>query len=543
MNTANVNQAISRQIFQILSKASLDTLSAGDIIKGRIQSLDNGLLLIKLLDGTAFTAKAPEGFTAEPGELIALVIGERQNDQVTARIISDSQSGNKPGDENMIAKNILDALDSLGVVNPERLASKVMDLLRTEPGMPLDKAAFLVVNNFSDFDFGKIIRKISEHEFNLHENLKSLENDLLNSFSSMDPREGASVLKPLLVRQAVEELAISLKDCFPEAPSRLLESISEKINEILIKTFMEEVAGQESASVANSITKEAFEAIIGKVNFMMTSGSSHDSRNGEGTDAYNAVNSLQTTSNHSSGLNSAETENLLKIINRVLENYHLKSARLLKGGETALKEIKEVIEKLFDKAYIKADNGETEDIDIKEKSQVLKSIMEFAQKAIKNMDSSDRQAIMPAFREIDNAFRFFSQVTTYDLILQLPIKVNREDTTGELYVMKRKKGRKRIDAENFTLFLSLKTDSLGLVESYLNAVKKRITISFKVENENLVKLVKDNYKTLYDGLFEKGFILVEMKCKVLDSERINPFNAGAKAKELFGAEARVDIRI
>jgi hypothetical protein len=109
--------------------------------------------------------------------------------------------------------------------------------------------------------------------------------------------------------------------------------------------------------------------------------------------------------------------------------------------------------------------------------------------------------------------------------------------------MKRKKGRKKIDTENFTLFLSLSTKSLGVVETFLNASHRRITISFRVEDENLVRLVKDNYRVLYDGLLEKGFKLVEMKCRVLEKERVNPVNAAKKAQELLGTQTRVDLKI
>lgn len=526
MSTVNVNQTVSQQIFQILSKspaltASLETLSAGDILKGRIQSLDNGLLLIKLLDGAAFTAKAPDGFSANPGDLITLMIGDKQNDQITAKIINDTQTNHKPNDENILISNIQNTLDSLGVINPERMVSKVIDLLKAEPEMPLDKAAFLTANNLPvDPELGEIINKISEHEFNLHENLKSLETGLIDSLSKMDIKESTTLLKPLLIGQAMDQIAADLKNQFPEAPSRLMDSITQKINELLTKTFMEETSGQESANIADAITKEAFEAILGTENL------------------------LQAAKGDPFSLSSDEAERLLKAVNTVLEDFHVKEGKLLKSdGEEVQKEIKDVIEKLFDKASIKVNNGVVEDINIKEKSKALKDIMEFTQKAMKQMDNSTRESNLPAFKEIDNAFRFFNQVTTYDSILQLPLKINREDSTGELYVMKRKNGRKKLDTENFTLFLSLKTSSLGLVESFLNATKKRITISFRVEDENLVKLVKDNYKALYDGLYEKGFILVDMKCRVIDSERINPFNAGAKAKELTGADVRLDIRV
>jgi hypothetical protein len=201
------------------------------------------------------------------------------------------------------------------------------------------------------------------------------------------------------------------------------------------------------------------------------------------------------------------------------------------------------LSRLFDKALIKVDNGVAEKFDIREKNETLKTIMDFSQKVLNNSDENARAANMPAYKEIDNAFRFFNQITTYDSVLQLPIMINKERTTGELYVMKRKKGRRKIDTENFTLFLSLSTNSLGIVESFLNASHRRITISFRVEDENLVKLVKDNYRVLYDGLMEKGYKLVEMKCRVLDKERVNPVNAAKKALDLLGTLTRVDIKI
>lgn len=62
MDFMNVNQSMPQNLFQVLTKVSLDTLSTGDILKGRVQSLDDGILLIKLLDGKLFSAAVPEDF-------------------------------------------------------------------------------------------------------------------------------------------------------------------------------------------------------------------------------------------------------------------------------------------------------------------------------------------------------------------------------------------------------------------------------------------------------------------------------------------------
>jgi hypothetical protein len=82
------DQTVSRELFQIMTKASLESLSKGDILQGRVQQMENSILLIKLLDGTFFTAKVPDDFTASKGEQITLEIGEKQGEQLTARVLA-----------------------------------------------------------------------------------------------------------------------------------------------------------------------------------------------------------------------------------------------------------------------------------------------------------------------------------------------------------------------------------------------------------------------------------------------------------------------
>lgn len=530
MDTMNVNQAISQQIFQVLTKASLDNLNAGDIISGRIQSLDNGLLLIKLLDGALFTAKTPDGFTAKAGEPITLEIGDRQNNQLTAKIINqETISSGKAGEEAALVDTIKSNLDSLGVENSNRLISGVLDLIKAEPGMHPDKASFIIANGLKqDPEMVEIFQKISEHEFSLHKNLESLKEGLSESLFKTDADTSFKLLKPLLISQEADELSGVFKEMLPEASPKLMQTISQNIRELLTKVLINEFGDKGDSQKSDTINKEKVESLI--KNALL----SVENENSKGESVKSG--SILTPKN---------IESLLKSINKALENIHTKTDALIAGDKKPdfQKQIKAVLEKLFDKASIKVEDSITEKFDIKEKNESLKEIMDFSQKVLNSLDDSAKASNLPAFKEIDNAFKFFSQVNTYDSILQLPIMINRENTTGELYIMKRKKGRKKIDTENFTLFLSLTTNSLGIVESFLNASRKCITISFRVEDENLVKLIKENYRVLYDGLLEKGFKLVEMKCRILEKDRVNPVNAVEKAQELLGTQNRVDLKI
>ncbi|MGI6122854.1 MAG: hypothetical protein ACOYIG_01525 [Acetivibrionales bacterium] len=530
MDTINVNQAIPQQVFQVLSKAHLESLNVGDILKGRVQSLENGLLLIKLLDGTSFTAQTPDNFSVNVGELITLEIGERQNSQLTAKIINTEPSTGKKGNEEaVLIDTIKSNLDALGVESTQRMISGVLDFIKAEPGIPPERAAFIVANGLTqDTEMIGVLQKISEHEFSLHENLQSLEEGLSDAIFKADTNTSYKLLKPLLVSKEADELSGVINEMLKDASPKLEQAINQNVRELLTKTLIEEFDEHKNTNEPVVINKETVESLV-----------------------KNALLSIETkaSNNETSKLDSLLTpqksELLLKAINKALENIYTKAETLSKGDKNPESQqvIKEILGKLFEKASIKFENGVAEEFDIKEKTAALKDIMEFSQKALSSLDNNAKELNLDAFKEIDNAFKFFNQVTTYDSIIQLPIMINRENTTGELYVMKRKKGRKSIDTDNFTLFLSLTTNSLGLVESFLNSSRKHVTISFRVEDENLVKLIKDNYRVLYDGLLEKGFKLVDMKCRVLEKDRVNPLNAVSKAHEMLGTQARVDLKI
>ena len=530
MDTINVNPAVSQQIFQIFTKASLENLNAGDILRGRVQSMENGLLLIRLLDGSSFTANIPEGFSADIGETITLEIGERLNNQLTAKIINiGADTTGKADEEAALINTIKSSLDSFGVASSKHLISDVLGLIKQEPGISSDKAAFVVANRLTqDPDMAEMLQKISEHEFSLHENLQSLKEELSDALYKAGQDITLNLLKPLIISQETDELSGTIKELIPEASSRLTQAIEQNVRELLTRTLMDEFAHTENTGAQGKVSKEALESLVKSALFSLENQDS----NGK-------------TINSNSILTPQNTEVLLEAINRALENISNKTESLGKNYKNSgiAKEINQILNKLFDKASIKVENGVAEEFDIKEKNEALKEIMDFSQKVLSNSDKYARVSDNLAYKEIDNAFRFFSQITTYDSIFQLPIIINKENTTGELYVMKRKKGRKKIDTENFTLFLSLSTKSLGVVETFLNASHRRITISFRVEDENLVRLVKDNYRVLYDGLLEKGFKLVEMKCRVLEKERVNPVNAAKKAQELLGTQTRVDLKI
>lgn len=518
MNSIKVDQAISQQILQILSKASLETLKAGDVLQGRVKSLENSMLLLKLLDGTYFTAKVPDGFSMPFGGLVTLEIGESVNDQLTARIISQENLNNTVNKttEHSLSDSIKQNLVSYGAQKVDGLVSGMLELIKAEPNIPLNQASFIVANGMSpDTDMLRIVKQISENEFQLHDNLLSLKEGLLKAFERIDDNLRNDILKPLVVSQELEVLASNLEKIVPEESLKIKHPLIQNVKELLTKTLLDNTNTTKETDAQSLIDQKAIGSIVENL---------INRFDGEGKNTEVLKNNMDT---------------ILKAVQKAVADIHIHEKELHKPESGNAREI---LEKLFDKAVIRCEDGAVKDSDIKEKALALKEIMEFSQKALSNLDSKAIEVNTAAFKEIDNVFRFFNQVSTYDSMIQIPLKINKEDATGELFVMKRKKGRKKLDPENFTLFMSLNTINLGRVESFLNASSKYVTINFRVEEEGLIKLIKENHRALYDGLLKKGYKLAEMKCRILE-DKTNLLNAEQKATEFLGLQASLDLKI
>ncbi|HBR01866.1 MAG TPA: hypothetical protein DD738_04585, partial [Ruminiclostridium sp.] len=509
-----------------------------------------------------------------------LEIGERFNDQLLAGIVSQEppEAGIDipvPGGSG-ITEQINQYLEGQGLTPTEKLVETVLTLVENQPDLPMDQASFLAGNKMEKTpEMAKILQKISANEFQLHHNLQGLKETLADSLLKADGEVKSDLLKPLILTEELDRFSRQLDPILPKTQLPLKEPILEYIKQVFAGNRPAQLeSGEHEAAFAtpfaapsgthlagsNAVSqpvKELAESILSHaqnssddINIENIEGKPHAAESD--MDAGNEKNPQSRV--HEKIMDFPEkaaslpadkkalpqqTAKLLKEIVKTLENIHTK----LSGKTwTEPENIKTALEKFFDRAAVIVENGEVQETILSEKTKALKEIMEFSQKVMR-MSQQTRDTALPAYQEIDRAFEFFSRVTVYDSLLHIPIKMNGEDTSGELYVMKRKNRRKKLDSGNFTLFLSLQTSNLGLIESFLNAANNYVTISFRVEEEELAKLIKDRHRDLYDSLLKKGYKLAEMKCSLLEQDQTNVLDAAVKTPEFLGLKSKVDLKI
>ena len=105
--------------------------------------------------------------------------------------------------------------------------------------------------------------------------------------------------------------------------------------------------------------------------------------------------------------------------------------------------------------------------------------------------------------------------------------------------MKRKGKRGKIKADDFSLFLSLTTQYIGVIDAFIHVRSRNVLIKITVDDEKYFDILAGQHKALYEGLKGKGYNLYEIK-HVLRDEGINILNAVKKASEFIIDNSKID---
>lgn len=535
-----IDRQVTQQLLQIVARAKLDNLNPGDIIEGKVISLDKGLLFLKLTDGSSFTAKVPEEFSTLPGALLTLEIGEPVDNQLTAKILtSNPQNGNQAGinaSSQPFEQSVQSQLKTLQDIISPKLVEGALKLLENNPALGVDKAAFLAANAMDEAPgMQGLFVKFMQREYQLDTNLTHLADSISQGLSAAaaNPKT-QEFIQSTLFQESTNELA-----------SHFVDQIAKQVNQLGYTLSDTASTAQKLADVINSLNNDSVpvdqEELKTLVKPLLDSlatqpGNPAQEERGGALQADKLPLPGSLVEKH---LDEA-VDGLFKGLKTLMSE---KEGRVDSQTQIEPEQIHKLVKQIFDRASIKADQGVSEALDIKEKFHALKEAVQFANQAIQVMDNDHAGAAAPVIRDISQAMDFFNRVQTYHTFVQIPLVINNQSTSGELYVMKGKNRRGKIDPDQFTLFMSLNTENLGLIETFLNASRRYVTIHFRVSDENLVQMVREQHGVLYEAFAQKGYKLAEMKVRTLDEEPVNLVNAIRKTGDELGLNARVDLKI
>ncbi|MEN8908070.1 MAG: flagellar hook-length control protein FliK, partial [Clostridiales bacterium] len=159
---------------------------------------------------------------------------------------------------------------------------------------------------------------------------------------------------------------------------------------------------------------------------------------------------------------------------------------------------------------------------------------------LKNIELPNKETVMKSLETVQNSIKFIGELSNNNYYLQIPINLFGNETTGELYILKKDKNKKKIDPKNVSMLISLDTEKIGQVDSIINVDKKNIIINMMVDKKEAVSFIKNSHQELYSALIEKNYRLVDFKCRLRD-EDVDLLNVDKVVKEENDKNKRVSI--
>ncbi|MGE5473116.1 MAG: flagellar hook-length control protein FliK [Ignavibacteriales bacterium] len=213
-----------------------------------------------------------------------------------------------------------------------------------------------------------------------------------------------------------------------------------------------------------------------------------------------------------------EKEAIFKLLGTNDDNLNTNNNSELKTREIELKDIealKKEIKTHFEKHFINplTDNLK-EDLNITESYRELMGKLETIKDSI--FAKTDASGIQTLIANTEDNINFMRDLSQYNAFVQIPLNIWGKETNGQLYVLKKEK--RKIDPSNASLFLSLDMPNLGLTEVFVKVQGKNVECNFRMENEDLVSLLKENSHKLAQSLNAYGYKFISVNCSLIEKK-------------------------
>ncbi|MDP4093674.1 MAG: hypothetical protein Q8920_09975 [Bacillota bacterium] len=532
----------------------LSRVNVGDVIKAQLIEASANEVLLKLFDGTSVKAALTAPLDAKAGDIIDFTVkGKNSSNQLILETVkqqvpntsNDSQLGKllsaegiEPVQTNL---DIAKELNSNNLPVTKEVFNKVLDLMSKFNSMDItpEKAVFMVKNSIAPTSeniqsLNRLVDerfKVTDSIRNLVETLsdindESLKETIKNNLTKIDAKYDSA---PREIQVKTNQTADS-KVLMPKQDQQAPEDQAKNILSKITSKLSPEVASAAEKLIDETGVQEKLVQLIKNQN----------TPSGE-TEA-KAEDFIMSELEKNSEKLPSDLKNISGAILKVL--HEIKNEGTANNAQAKENDFKNLLHKVFSKTMLDVENG-----DLKNQGAVKNSYKELFEKLesvkqdILNSSLPVKDQLMDKIDNLQNNTRFLNEIANYSTYIQLPVNVKGNETTAQLYVLKRDPGRKRLDPENLTVYLSLDTQNIGQVDSLINISKKSILLNFRLEDKKFSGIFKEGYNELYESLKEKDYKLVGMNFGNIDTG-LNPVNAHKKfTQELKSSRGSIDFKI
>lgn len=569
-----ITDAASQQIFQLLSQLNKGEISVGDIITGRVIATDDGLLLLRLSDGSKISAQILTDGQYSLGDILNLeIIEEKQGiifvRQTDKNIVPDETQKSPMEDLSALLKSLglpadgkhLEIAEEIRGAGIEPTADIIKDALRIisegKANNP-KQAVFLVNNNMQDRqEYLPIFRGLLDGAFSFNDKWTGIIGDI----KTLDEKTIMQIAKGLLANDTIADLdttgsvnqiirLYSEQDSTAVLDASARHAVDNLIRNILIKEIIKPKDSMEQITNPNDNngmqTPQNLKTLPDFAANVPDSIETHKDFNSfefiTSLDDKTAFDVLMKQFMHTfAAEDKARQEEITGIIRNLLFQAREKLPDDSLTADKAIRIINNSMSKPAEKDTVKSFDVNLPRIDkwVRDTERKLFIIKD----ALYKSAGPEKERMQVSVRELDTALRFFQDIISYEVYAQVPLVLKEHSTQGDIYIMKRRNKKGKLNPDDFSVFISLTTVNLGTLDAFINVRNKNVMLRLMTEDEKYFGLIQEEYKTLYEALKEKGYNLYEIKCS-LREEGINLINADKKASELvYPQNKKIDMRI
>lgn len=511
----------------------------GEILKGEIADINNNSISITTQNGEEITAEFDNTMEAKIGE------------QIRFRIYTDVNGNNildliqKTTNESKI-ETMAEALKAADIkVTEENL--KLVKLL-IDNHMPVNKEMLTMLHRGVTIDgFENVDKSLLLLNNNINVSISNLEklqsfaqnptkisDDIRNIVEGVlslgDSEVKENLLKILLTNSSVEQS--------PESQKLIQKNISDIIastKDTVLTDFVKEVFSQNLKQRASETTIEESNTKITELELNtktkqfinLNKGALLESirqlaQNGTLTEI-DVKEAIKNTPDNNeilkfvNGKNGNETEKLIAITKQIFKESELfdKVKNEVEGVNDIIKiTAKKVVDLMAPKADMQLKS------ELKEFYNNLSAKLIDMSNVVK--DSVDLKNVQKQTNNLKESIAFLDQLKN-NTYLQFPVSTNNSNTNTELFIFKDKRSKKSTSLSASAL-ISLDLSSLGHFEVYVQKSKNDINCQFRVENNAIEKIVRNNIEIL-NKLFENtGLVLSNYSFKEI-TEKFSIFDS------------------
>ncbi|HEX9063332.1 MAG TPA: flagellar hook-length control protein FliK [Clostridia bacterium] len=525
---------VSANAFSILSK-----LNVGDMVRAKVLEITSGEVLLKLFDGSTVSAADTSGLNAKKGDMIDLLIKAKTDSQVFLEPKIESTGKEENIGKLLAGMNIKpDAgafevakeIKNQGFPLKKDIIEKAAGTLTALKDVSVKSAVFMAANGIEPSSEKMQLLKnmvsgkdrLGSEIKSLVDDIKKLDTDVLNKLSEVlskaDSGENTQLAKN------VSKPQIPSKNEIPSNTNQVINNEEIKENNQSNKLSVEKDSQKTSPGLPLKEEESSVKAVQSSVQKDIE------------------LKDTDMSGKKLTGILSKDEVPLkgkeLKVMLQKLANFEDGPYGKLESNSTNIDEphanvLKKVV-KSIERAFIKVDHEITDsDLSLKKTYSELSSKLEMIKDTLKQQNTPESSNIIKRAETMESGLKLINEINSFNSYYQIPLSFGDNNTTGELYILKKERGRKKIDPENASMLISLDTENIGRVDSFIGINKKSVSVSMRVESEGLFDFIKQNRDELYKRLQNSGFKLVDLRCKLID-EQVNLINASQAVKKEFG---------